>query len=591
MDDEPDATNRPPTKVTDDDALDILEGLRGGEEPGMAVTPEMGETGEGPPSTRVPEAGLGDTQELDDRLGTHLREVERSAEELDLDPDRELCPVPPIESEEVEEVEFTTIREDRSHVRVLFNHQDNRYFYQAIEPPLDERESEALEFLRDTLKRTLERPPPESNWDRFLRQATDRAILDHSVMIDSTARDRVVYYLVRDFLGYGPIDVMMGDPMVEDISCDGPGIPVYVYHRNHESMRSNLGWEDEDALDSFVRKLAQRSGKHISIANPLLDATLPDTSRLQATLSREVTTRGSSFTIRRFRADPLTPPDLVRYGTMSARMAAYYWLAVEEERSLIFSGGTASGKTTTLNAVGQFIPPDRKIVTIEDTREMNLEHENWVASLTRSGFGGEGGTGDVSMYELLESALRQRPEYLIVGEVRGKEAETLFQAMATGHATYSTLHADSVRGAVHRLENPPIDIPRSMLGALDVISLQTQVRVGGSIERRISEVTELVEIDPKTQELVTRTAFRWDQGEDEHKRVADSQILEEIRRKRNISSEEIQEEWDRRTDVIQWMVENGVRQITDVWDAVSAYYKDPEEVAAAVRDDTGEGTP
>ena len=194
---------------------------------------------------------------------------------------------------------------------------------------------------------------------------------------------------MRDFLGYGPIDVMMRDPMIEDISCDGPGIPIYLFHRKYESVRTTVRFLDEDELDSFVIRLAQRSRKHISVADPLLDATLPDGSRLQATLSREVTTRGSSFTVRKFRADPMTPPDLIRLGTLSAEMAAWFWFAMELGHSFILAGGTASGKTTSLNAIAQFIPPQKKIVSIEDTREINLSHENWIAGITRTGFGGE----------------------------------------------------------------------------------------------------------------------------------------------------------------------------------------------------------
>jgi type IV secretory pathway ATPase VirB11/archaellum biosynthesis ATPase len=395
------------------------------------------------------------------QLQKHEDWVTRVAAELGFDPDRPITEVPPVPTG-MEEVEFHTMRTGRAFVRLLYDNATNSYMYEVIEPKLNNTEMEVFHFLRETLIRTLDGRQgrdPNTDWDEILLNAIQQAILDHSVLVDQVSTQRIQYHLVRDFLGYGPIDTMMQDPMLEDLSCDGPGIPIYVFHRKYESIRSTVTFPDEETLDSFVIRLAQRSGKHISIAEPILDATLPDGSRLQTTLSREVTTRGSSFTIRKFRADPFTPPDLVGYNTMDSRMAAYMWLVVENGSSMIMAGGTASGKTTTLNATCQFVPPEKKIVSIEDTREINLNHENWIAGVTRAGFGGQivGGkpAGAIDMYKLLEAALRQRPEYLLVGEVRGPEALTLFQAMATGHTVYSTMHADSVASAVYRLENPP----------------------------------------------------------------------------------------------------------------------------------------
>ncbi|HEX2066073.1 MAG TPA: type II/IV secretion system ATPase subunit, partial [Candidatus Thermoplasmatota archaeon] len=344
---------------------------------------------------------------------------------------------------------------------------------------------------------------------------------------------------------------------------------------------------DEVELDRFVIRLAQRCGKHISVADPLLDATLPDGSRLQATLSREVTTRGSSFTIRKFRADPLTPPDLVRYGTISSEMAAFLWFVMEMGASFLLAGGTASGKTTTLNAVCQFIPPEKKIVSIEDTREINLSHENWIAGITRAGFGREGlgvkSTGTVDMYKLLESALRQRPEYLLVGEVRGAEALTLFQAMATGHAVYSTMHADSVTSAIYRLENEPINVPRLMLQTLDLVLIQGQARVKGRLVRRIKEVSELVGFDPDTKEILSNTVFLWDPAEDRHAYLGKSYLLEQVMQARNLTEEQLQQEWRQRIEVIEWMAASGVRRYDEVAGAVGAYYRDPQRFLDRIR--------
>jgi flagellar protein FlaI len=498
--------------------------------------------------------------------------------------------VPPLPPGHVE-LESTMLIPDRAWVRVLLDEATQTHLYQVVEPVLSADERKVFEFLRDTLIRTLEGRSAAGreakDWAGVLLEAARQAIKDHRVRVSPAGQERVEYHLLRDFLGYGPIDVMMRDPMIEDISCDGPGIPLYLFHRRHDSMRTTVQFPDEVELDRFVIRLAQRSGKHISVADPLLDATLPDGSRLQSTLSREVTTRGSSFTIRKFRADPLTPPDLIRYGTLSSEMAAFLWFVMEMGASFLLAGGTASGKTTSLNAICQFIPPEKKIVSIEDTREINLSHENWIAGITRAGFGREGlgvkSTGTVDMYKLLESALRQRPEYLLVGEVRGAEALTLFQAMATGHAVYSTMHADSVQSAIYRLENEPINVPRMMLQTLDLVMIQGQARVKGRLVRRIKELSELVGFDPDTKEILSNTVFAWDAVEDRHTYLGKSYILEQVMQSRNLSEADLLQEWRQRVEVLDWMVATNMRRYDLVASTVGAYYRDPQRVLARIR--------
>ncbi len=530
-----------------------------------------------------------DEEKITQRLDKHEDWVHRMASELGFDPDRPITDVPPV-PEGMEQVDFQPMRKGKAYIRILYDTATNSHLYEVIEPELNETEKEIMHFLRDTLIRTLDGrqgAEGDTDWEDVLLHAIQQAILDHSILIDDISTQRIQYHLVRDFLGYGRIDAMMSDPMLEDISCDGPGIPVYVFHRTYESVRSNVVFKNDLELDSFVIRLAQRSGKHISIAEPILDATLPDGSRLQTTLSREVTSRGSSFTIRKFRSDPFTPPDLVQYGTMDARMCAFFWLVIENGFSLIMAGGTASGKTTTLNAICQFIPPDRKVVTIEDTREINLNHENWIAGITRSGFGGQlingQPAGAISMYKLLEAALRQRPEYLMVGEVRGGEALTLFQAMATGHTVYSTMHADSVPSAVYRLENPPINVPRLMLQTLDVMVIQRQVRTKQTMRRRVIEVTEIVGFDPETRELLTNTVFRFDPATDTHRFLGRSSLLDMVMQKKNLSEKELQLEWQNRVECLEWLLEHNVRDLRDVNRVVTEYYQHRERLMDRLR--------
>ena len=217
---------------------------------------------------------------------------------------------------------------------------------------------------------------------------------------------KIQYYLIRNFTGWSRIEALMKDSQIEDISCDGNNIPLFLYHRIYANIKTNIAFES-DALNSLAIALAQRSGKHISTGSPMVDATLPEGSRLQLTFGSEVTTRGTSFTIRKFREDPYSPVELMENGTFNAESLAYLWIAIENNKSLLFVGGTASGKTTSLNAVSLLIPPVAKVVSIEDTREITLFHDNWIASVTRDG-SAEGGNA-IRMFDLLKSALRQRP--------------------------------------------------------------------------------------------------------------------------------------------------------------------------------------
>jgi flagellar protein FlaI len=318
-----------------------------------------------------------------------------------------------------------------------------------------------------------------------------------------------------------------------------------------------------------------------------VDATLPDGSRLQASLSREVTTRGSTFTIRKFRRDPLTPADLLGFETISAEMGAYLWLAVEHGASAMICGGTASGKTTTLNALSTFIPARKKIVSIEDTREVNLVHENWIPGVTRAGGSGDlraGGkrSGEVDMFDLLTAALRQRPEYLILGEVRGQEAYVLFQAMATGHTVYSTMHADSVASAVHRLESRPIEIPRNMLASLDLVCIQGETRVGGRRVRKIREITEITGIDPRTGELLTNRVFHWDTTEQKFKYSGTSFVLGRVAEDQRLDEKGLRKEFERRVRILTAMQHKGMRDIQSFSRMVSGYPTNPEGTLAEI---------
>lgn len=496
----------------------------------------------------------------------------------------------------VDEVELVPVKKDYAYVRMKYDNKANEYLYEVIEPKLGEDEKDVLSLLKETLVASVDRMTetlPEER-EKYLRRIVEKLMGQLGISLNPISKERVMYYIIRDFIGYGVVNVMMIDPNVEDCSCDGVGVPLYIYHRKYGSIRSNLRFETDVELDGFVVWLAQKCGKHISVASPLLDATIPDGSRLQATLGKHVTKRGSSFTIRRFKENPFTPLDLLKFKTMSTEMMSYLWLAIEHGQSMLVCGGTASGKTTTLNAVLLFIPPQMKIVSIEDTRELNLPHENWVPGLTREGFGGKSiitgkAAGEIDMFDLLTAAMRQRPQYLMVGEVRGKEAYVVFQAMATGKTCYSTFHAEDVQAMVHRMENDPINLPRALVTALNVVLLQAQVKVGTKMTRRVKSLTEIVGIDPETNELITNSVYTWNPADDTFNYSGHSYVYEKVRMARNWSPREMEREIKRRVDILEYMKKVSIDNHRKVATIISAYYKDPEKVMKEVRAKLAEG--
>lgn len=496
----------------------------------------------------------------------------------------------------VDEVELVPVKKDYAYVRMKYDNKANEYLYEVIEPKLGEDEKDVLSLLKETLVASVDRMTetlPEER-EKYLRRIVEKLMGQLGISLNPISKERVMYYIIRDFIGYGVVNVMMIDPNVEDCSCDGVDVPLYIYHRKYGSIRSNLRFETDVELDGFVVWLAQKCGKHISVASPLLDATIPDGSRLQATLGKHVTKRGSSFTIRRFKENPFTPLDLLKFKTMSTEMMSYLWLAIEHGQSMLVCGGTASGKTTTLNAVLLFIPPQMKIVSIEDTRELNLPHENWVPGLTREGFGGKSiitgkAAGEIDMFDLLTAAMRQRPQYLMVGEVRGKEAYVVFQAMATGKTCYSTFHAEDVQAMVHRMENDPINLPRALVTALNVVLLQAQVKVGTKMTRRVKSLTEIVGIDPETNELITNSVYTWNPADDTFNYSGHSYVYEKVRMARNWSPREMEREIKRRVDILEYMKKVSIDNHRKVATIISAYYKDPEKVMKEVRAKLAEG--
>lgn len=392
---------------------------------------------------------------------------------------------------------------------------------------------------------------------------------------------KILYILKRDFVGYELIDPIKYDVNVEDISCDGYNSPVFVYHTEYEQIITNI-YHGENELDDFVTKMAQRSGKGISKRRPQVDATLPDGSRAQLTLGREVSDHGTNYTIRQFKDVPFTPVDLINWKTFSLDEMAFLWLAIENNRSLIFAGGTASGKTTSLNATSLFIPSSSKIVSIEDTREVKLPQRNWIASVTRPSFTGNEEDA-IDEFELLESALRQRPDYIIMGEIRGEEGRTAFQVMSTGHTTYTTFHADTVSEVIKRFTTDPINVSKTLFTALDLISIQTSTRVDGNKVRRNKVLTEINNYDSDSDEINVRDVFRWNANKDSFIFNSDVDTVQQIMFDRGWNEEKLDYELFTRRVVLAYLVKHKLNTYTEVAATLQAFMREPETVLTLIK--------
>ncbi|MBP1908620.1 type II/IV secretion system ATPase subunit [Methanolobus bombayensis] len=482
------------------------------------------------------------------------------------------------------EVERYWVNEPYSFIVIL--ERGNIYHYHVVEPMLTLYEKDILERVYDDLQDILSLGGVNTEKDK------ETALMEHALTLfnryhaslEISSTYRILYYLKRNFLGHDRINSLMLDPNIEDISCDGVDIPVFMYHNKYRNIKTNIAFNEEE-LNSLVIKLCQKSGKHISIGEPMVDATLPDGSRLQATLGKEITTRGSSFTIRKFRSDPITPIDLVNYNTCSIEMMAYFWLAMENGDCAIFAGGTASGKTSMLNAVSLFIPSLSKVVSIEDTRELTLHHDNWIAGVTRKPLS-MNNAGEITMYDLLRSALRQRPEYILVGEIRGEEALTLFQAISTGHATYSTMHAGDVQTVVNRLDSPPLNVPHVMLQSLDILGIQVQTFVNNKRVRRTQSLVEITGIDSKTGYIQINELYRWDPVSDTFMKTGDSYTLNKVMLSKGWDRQRLSEELDRRAHILEYLREKNMRDYVRLSLVVQAYDANPDGVLDAIDSDT-----
>ncbi len=474
----------------------------------------------------------------------------------------------------------------------IYTDRDGEKRYIAIEPRLEGDEEEKYRILMD---RMLEIAPqektPES--DEELEELIDVLIdkvveiVDEKVQVErkrflkfgfeklkltKEEVEKFRYLIKRDVIGVGPLEPLIRDPYIEDIHVIGPK-NTHIVHKIFDMLPTNIDFKNDVYLAEYLKNLGERIGRPVSERNPIVDGTLPDGSRINIIYSPDVSLKGPSFTIRKFTAVPISVTQLINWGTLSAEIASYLWLCLEYGMSIWVSGETASGKTTTLNAMIPFIKPQSKIYTAEDTPEVQVPHPVWQQLCTRE----RGSEGKVDLFDLLKAALRSRPNYIIVGEIRGKEGAVAFQAMQTGHPVLATFHAGSVKKLIQRLTGDPINVPITFIDNLNVVLIQQAVYRKGQFLRRCLVVEEIEGYYEEVGGVVTRTVFEWDSVTDKHnfRGLYNSYILEnKIAQTAGLEDpREIYEEMFLRARILQRMVELKIFDYYEVVKVIWSYYK------------------
>lgn len=467
--------------------------------------------------------------------------------------------------------------------------------YLIEEPPLTQEEMVIYSQLMDILQYELKAPYDSNGTDpkKYFDEQAKKIITKYALSMGITPNvtwNKVYYYVTRDMIGFGPLEAIMSDPNIEDVSIDGIGKDVYVWHKKFESLRSNLSFKTEKELDDTIIRLVHLSGKHISTAYPIVDATLPGRHRLVATFRKEVSRYGSTVTIRKFREDPFTVIDLLNFKTLNHQIAAYSWILMEHNISSIIVGSTASGKTTLLNSLVSMTKPSAKIVTIEETQEINIHHQNWVPLISRLGYGaGAERIGEVSLFDLVRASMRMRPDILIVGEVRGEEAYVLFQAISTGHGGMCTLHADDVESAVQRLTSKPMDVAPIHLKFLDLMFVVrntsvTNKETGKAYKsRRVLTVTEIMDYNKYNR------IFEWDPVNDKHILVKGtfehSEKLKTISKDTGKAMDELIEEINRREQILKWLQKKDIRNFRELGRVFEKYQERKDEFLSQIKEE------
>jgi flagellar protein FlaI len=472
------------------------------------------------------------------------------------------------------QIESYPLKPPFSYAWIFQDEFEGSYFYVIDELKLTREEREACHQLKGTLEFELKAPRAEETLLESFQRQLPQIIEGHQAVLagtDPVGLRKIMYYLERDLVGYGKIDGLINDPYIEDISCLGVNKPVFLWHRKYENARTNIIYTDEDELNDFITRIVHRQGKHVSIAHPIVDLTLPGKHRLAVSFGKETTPAGTSFTIRKFREDPITIVDLIMNETIEESIAAYLWMLMENKMSVMVVGPTGAGKTTALNAVACLVKPDFKMISVEEVSEINLPQENWVSTIARPGFGGTS-EGEVSLYDLIKSAVRHRPALILVGEVRGEEAYVLFQALATGHGGMCTMHAEDVETVIQRLTQPPMNIPTGILPLMNCVIVVKQVKIPvfiASGDKKVSS-RKFVRVSELDTGGVVHDVFTWNPTEDVFRSDFDnSYLLNKIAKNLDVPLSVVKQELERRKQILLSMVEKNMRDFRSVHKALS----------------------
>lgn len=468
---------------------------------------------------------------------------------------------------------------------------EHERMYVVAEPELTKEEAKILENTKRSLINKISLTDLSDNVK--MTNLVEKIFQKSKIVLTQEQKNKIVYYIVRQVNGLDKIEPLMHDPLIEDIECDGTGIPIFIVHRKYGHIVTNISLDSELELQQFIIKMAHLSKSYVSYASPLLDSILPDGSRVNATLTSNISTRGPTFTIRKFPQKPLTPIDLINFKTVTPEMLAYLWVLMEFKKNMTLIGPTAAGKTTLLNVISSFIPEAQRVISIEDTREISLLLTNWVPQITRSGFGPPDSQGkrygEITMEDLLKESFRQRPDYLIIGEVRGEEIALMFQGMASGHCAISTVHAKSVEALVTRITTPPISLDPSLLTTLNAVVITGFSGIGRNIHREVKEIDEIKGYNSKEKKVEYNVVYRSidkyqekseteksDLFEKEKPLVYNSDILKDICKEYNLTHKKMTEIITNRTNFLKELTKNPPQNYMEFNKKLIAYKRKEE---------------
>ncbi|MFQ6021054.1 MAG: type II/IV secretion system ATPase subunit [Candidatus Aenigmatarchaeota archaeon] len=458
----------------------------------------------------------------------------------------------------------------------------------ATEAILDSIKEKMIETIKIKISEILDPRALEDVKKRFLENA-EKYISAEMPNISDREKKALAGYLVHEMLGLGRLEIMLNDDGLEEVVVNNSTESLWVFHKKFGWLKTNILIPTEDQIYNYASIIGRKVGRQINILDPLMDAHLPTGDRVNATLF-PISTKGNTITIRKFRREPWTMVNFIdpKEKTISKEVAALLWLCVQYELNILVSGGTASGKTSVLNALMPFMPPNHRIISIEDTREMRLpDFLHWIPLTTREP--NPEGKGEITMLDLMINSLRMRPDRIVVGEIRrSREAEVLFEAMHTGHSVYATMHADRAEQVIRRLTNPPINLPESLLEALHLIVVQFRHRRLGI--RRTFEVAEIIgSIGTGGQARVKlEMLYRWKPKTDTIEKLKESiRLIDEIRLHTGFTDEEMARDLKEKEMILQWMLDKNVNTVNTVGKVVSDYYHNPEKVLSIARRNKG----